>query len=194
VDSSRVQIGLIQLPRRTKRVLAIVADGVVMLAALACTLLLVHPQSPGVVFDRWPLFAVMMITAVLIFIQQGLYRAIIRFIGTRMVFAVLRSISVVALVLAATGFWLGYDSTATVISTTLVFWAFALLGMIGSRFSVRMYLMRRTLPGERIAIYGAGETGMHLVAALVAGKQFVPVAFVDDDRLVQGRSINGVQV
>ena len=74
VDSSRLQIGLIQLPRRTKRVLAIIADGVVMLAALACTLLLVHPQTPGVVFDRWPLFAVMITTAVLIFIQQGLYR------------------------------------------------------------------------------------------------------------------------
>ena len=45
-----------------------------------------------------------------------------------------------------------------------------------------------------VAIYGAGEAGAHLVAALAGGSQFVPVAFVDDNLSVQGRSINGVQV
>ena len=194
VDSNRLQIGLIQLPRRTKRILIIVADATIMVAALGGTLLLIHPQNPAVIFDRWIVFAVMIGAAIPVFIQQGLYHAIIRFIGARMVFAVLRSVTIIAAVLAAFCLWVYQDSAASVFSMTLVFWAFALLGMIGSRFAVRIYLLRQALPGERIAIYGAGETGMQLVAALVTGNQCVPVAFVDDNPLVQGRSINGVQV
>ena len=111
-----------------------------------------------------------------------------------MVFAVLRSVTLVALVLATTGFWLGQDPPSIIISTALIFWAFALLGIAGCRFIMRIYLMRKRLPGERVAIYGAGEAGANLVAALASGNQFVPVAFVDDNLSVQGRSINGVQV
>jgi len=191
---SGVQIGLIQLPRRAKRALTIVADALVLMAALAGTLILAHPENPGVIFERGVLFAIMIATAISVFVQQGLYHAIIRFIGSRMVFAVLRSITAVAFVLAGAGFWLGQDPPAVIISTALVFWAFALLGMIGSRFAVRMYLLRQGRPGERVAIYGAGEAGVHLLAALAGGNRFVPVVFVDDDLAVQGRSINGVQV
>jgi FlaA1/EpsC-like NDP-sugar epimerase len=194
VDATRLQIGLVQLARRTKRVLTIIADTAVMVTALVGTLILIHPQNPAVVVDRWAMFAVIIGVAIPVFIQQGLYHAIIRFIGARMVFAVLRSVTVVAAVLGAYSLWVYQDPAVSVFSMMLVFWAFALLGMIGSRFAVRMYLLRQALPGERIAIYGAGETGMHLVAALVAGKKFVPVAFIDDDRLAQGRSINGIQV
>jgi FlaA1/EpsC-like NDP-sugar epimerase len=194
MKTSSLQIGLIQLSRRTKRCIAIIADATIIVAALAGTLLLVNQQNPGVIFERPTLFLAVVAAAIPIFTQQGLYRAIIRFIGSRMVFAVLRSVTVVALVLAVTGFWLGQDQPSLVISTALIFWAFALLGIVGGRFAMRIYLMRQPLPGEQVAIYGAGEAGAHLVAALAGGHQFVPVAFVDDNLLVQGRSINGVQV
>jgi FlaA1/EpsC-like NDP-sugar epimerase len=194
MESSSLQIGLIQLSRRTKRLIAIITDATIIVAALAGTLLLVHQQSPGVLFERPALFLAAVAVAIPIFTQQGLYRAIIRFIGSRMVFAVLRSVTLVAAVLAAIGFWLGQDAPSIIISTALIFWAFALLGIVGGRFAMRIYLMRQAMPGERVAIYGAGEAGAHLVAALAGGKQFVPVAFVDDSLSVQGRSINGVQV
>jgi len=194
METSSLQIGLIQLSRRTKRFIAIVTDATIIAAALAGTLLLVHQQNPSVLFQRSALFVAVVVAAIPIFTQQGLYRAIIRFIGSRMVFAVLRSVTLVALILLATGFWLGQDRPAIIFSTTLIFWAFALLGIVGGRFTMRIYLMRQRLPGERVAIYGAGEAGAHLVAALAGGNQFVPVAFLDDNLSVQGRSINGVQV
>ncbi len=194
METNSLQLGLIQLPRRTKRLIAILTDAAVMAAALAGTLLLVHQQSPGAISDRWFLLAVTIGVAIPIFGQQGLSRAIIRFIGARMVFAVLRSVTIVALALAAAGFWLGNDSASIIFSTTLIFWAFALLGMVGSRFTMRIYLMRQTMPGEQVAVYGAGEAGANLVAALATGNQFVPVVFVDDKLVVQGRSINGLQV
>lgn len=194
MSESSLQIGLIQLSRQTKRFIAIITDATIIVMALAGTLLLVHQQNPAVLFERPVLFLAVVATAIPVFTQQGLYRAIIRFIGARMVFAVLRSVSLVAVVLAITGFWLGQDGPSIVISTALIFWAFALLGIVGGRFAMRIYLMRQPLPGERVAIYGAGEAGAHLVAALAGGNQFVPVAFVDDNLSVQGRSINGVQV
>lgn len=194
MSESRLQIGLIQLSRRTKRLIAIITDATIIVVALAGTLLLVHQQDASILVERPVLFLAVVGAAIPVFTQQGLYRAIIRFIGARMVFAVLRSVTLVAMVLAVAGFLLGQDRPSTVISTALIFWAFALLGIVGGRFAMRIYLMRQPLPGERVAIYGAGEAGAHLVAALAGGNQFVPVAFVDDNLSVQGRSINGVQV
>ena len=194
MSESSLQIGLIQLSRRTKRFIAIITDASIIAAALAGTLLLVHQQDPGILAERPLLFLVVVGAAIPIFTQQGLYRAIIRFIGARMVFAVLRSVTLVAVVLALTGFWVGQDRPSVILSTALIFWAFALLGIVGGRFAMRIYLMRQPMPGERVAIYGAGEAGAHLVAALAGGNQFIPVAFVDDNLSVQGRSINGVQV
>jgi FlaA1/EpsC-like NDP-sugar epimerase len=165
-----------------------------MVIALSGTLFLVHPENHAIISDRWVLFVTMIGVAIPIFIQQGLYRAIIRFVGSRMVFAVLRSVTVVASFLVIAGIWIGRDPLILTFATSLVFWAFALLGMVGSRFLMRMYLMRHPMPGERVAIYGAGEGGAHLVSALAAGKQFVPVALIDDNPGVQGRSVNGVQV
>jgi FlaA1/EpsC-like NDP-sugar epimerase len=194
LDTSGLQVGLIKLPRRAKRFITILTDAAVISVALAGTLLLVHQQNLTAIGERWPLFAITIVVAVPVFLQQGLYQAIIRFIGSRMVFAILRSITLVVLVQAAASFWLNRDSASVIFSTSLIFWAFSLLGMIGSRFSMRIYLIRQAMPGERVAIYGAGEAGTNLVAALVSGKRFVPVALIDDNPLVQGRSVNGVQV
>jgi FlaA1/EpsC-like NDP-sugar epimerase len=169
-------------------------DAAVIGLALAGTLFLVHQQNLGAIGDRWPLFAITIGVAIPVFLQQGLYRAIIRFIGSRMVFAILRSVTFVVLAQAVASFWIGRDPASIIFSTSLIFWAFALLGMVGSRFSMRIYLMRQPLPGERVAIYGAGEAGANLVSALASGNQFVPVALIDDNPVVQGRSVNGVQV
>ena len=194
MDAANLQVGLIQLPRRTKRIIAVMSDAIVIAAALALTTLLIHNASGVDLTERWPLFLVAIVIAIPVFAQQGLYRAIVRFIGSRMVFAILRSVTVVAGALGGVALLLDRDPPAEVFSMVLVFWSFALLGMVGSRFFTRMYLIRQTMPGERVAIYGAGEAGVHLATVLSAGNEFAPVAFIDDNMHVQGRSINGLQV
>jgi FlaA1/EpsC-like NDP-sugar epimerase len=194
VDAARIQVGLIQLSRKTKRVIAVISDATVIVAALAGTLLLVHDGQFGALVDRWPLFAVAVLAAIPIFGLQGLYLAIIRFIGARMVFAVLRSVTIVAVILGGAAWILGLDGPVDVLSTALIFWSFGQLGIVGGRFYMRMYLIKQALPGERVVIYGAGEAGVRLAAALSNGNEFAPVAFIDDNLGVQGRSINGLQV
>ena len=189
-----LQIRLVRLSRRTKRFIAIVSDVVVLMTALIGTLFLVYNQSISAIFERsWIFFAIVLI-ALPVFVQQGLYRAIIRFVGAQMIFGVLRSVSVTASLLACVGFLVQQDSVPIVFSTALIFWAFALLGIVGSRFAMRAYLMRQQLVGERVAIYGAGEAGVSLVSALAGGQKFAPVAYLDDSIALHGRSINGLQV
>jgi len=192
--ATNLQIQLIQLSRRTKRFIAIVSDLSVLMIALAVTIFLVNNQSISAIADRALLFPATLLIALPMFAQQRLYQAIIRFIGTQMVFGVLRSVSVIALVQACAGLLIDQDSIAVVFSTTLVFWAFALLGIVGSRFVMRAYLMRRNLVGERVAVYGAGEAGINLVSTLAGGQKFAPVAYLDDSISLHGRSINGLHV
>ncbi|MFQ5609841.1 MAG: polysaccharide biosynthesis protein, partial [Woeseiaceae bacterium] len=194
MGASKLQADIIQLPRRTKRIIAVLTDATVMAVALAGTMMLVHQGHLEIIGQRWPLFLTVVLIAIPVFSQHGLYRAIIRFIGARMVFSVLRSVTIIAVALGLVSLVVADDRPVEIFSTTLIFWAFALLGMVGSRFFMRMFLMRQALPDERVAIYGAGEAGVHLAAALSGGNEFVPVAFLDDNVLVQGRSVNGLQV
>ena len=194
MNATGLKIRLIQLSRRTKRVIAIVSDVTVLVVALGGALFLTNNQSINIITDRAPLFLVMILIALPVFAWQRLYQAIIRFIGAQMVFGVLRAVSIIALLLACVSLVIGWDPLPLVFTTTLLFWAFALLGIVGSRFTMRTYLMRRNLVGERVAVYGAGEAGINLVSTLAGGQKFAPVVYLDDSMALQGRSINGLQV
>ncbi|MDO7672742.1 MAG: polysaccharide biosynthesis protein, partial [OM182 bacterium] len=45
-----------------------------------------------------------------------------------------------------------------------------------------------------VIIYGAGSSGMQLLAALQSGDQYLPVAFVDDGHKLLGSTVHGVRV
>ncbi|OQX33290.1 MAG: hypothetical protein B0D91_14775 [Oceanospirillales bacterium LUC14_002_19_P2] len=53
---------------------------------------------------------------------------------------------------------------------------------------------KRTGNGIPVAIYGAGEAGTQLMYALDRGREYHPVAFIDDDRSLRGRVIGGRSV
>ena len=72
----------------------------------------------------------------------------------------------------------------------------ALLYVAGSRFVVRYYLLTRYIqPTEaRVAIYGAGDAGARLSTVLSTTRAFDPVVFIDDNRSLHGRMVNGIKV
>ena len=69
METSSLQVDLIQLSRRTKRFIAIITDAAIIVVALAVTLLLVHQQNPGVLFERPALFLAAVAAAIPIFTQ-----------------------------------------------------------------------------------------------------------------------------
>ena len=61
---------------------------------------------------------------------------------------------------------------------------------------VRYYLLRRYIQPTvaRVAIYGAGDAGAHLSTLLLTTRSFNPVLFVDDNKSLHGRMVNGIKV
>ncbi len=144
----------------------------------------------------WREFLVYMGTTlctVIIFLRFGLYRAVIRFMGTEALIAVVKGISVSALLVATFVFLT--RSTEIPRSVPFIYWGIALLFVGGSRFVVWSYyqsLLKKDK--EKVAIYGAGDAGRQLLTALRQGSEYEPVLFIDDNRQLKGQVINGLKV
>lgn len=68
---------------------------------------------------------------------------------------------------------------------------------VGSRMilrSVLIWIYRSKQNRKRVLIYGAGQTGQQLAAALATDTEIQPVAFVDDNPTLQGLTIGGLVV
>ena len=70
--------------------------------------------------------------------------------------------------------------------------------LLGGRFALRAYRQRSlfTKDGERVLIYGAGDSGDQIVRLmlLTPGAKFTPVAFLDDNPRKQHLRIQGIKV
>lgn len=182
----------LHLSRGTKRIVMLSADVVMIPLALwsAVSLQAARPAplDAGLLF----FLATALFFSVPVFVRLGLYRAVVRFMGTRAVMAVVKGVTISALFVAGIAVAAKFESIG--LSTAVIYWALATLYVGGSRFFARYLLRMNDQPRERVAIYGAGEAGARLAAALLGGRGFTPAVFVDDSRVLQGSVINGIEV
>jgi FlaA1/EpsC-like NDP-sugar epimerase len=189
----RLALRVAGLSRANKRLIALAADIVVIPAALWCATSLKLGTVSHDLAGREVLYISVIAVSVLIFGRMGLYRAVIRFIGPRAVWAVFVGVSSsVATLLLLNSLFVANPVPSSVLA---IYWALALVYVGGSRLVGRSLLYYRRRRGEeRVVIYGAGAAGAQLAAALVGNGYYFPAAFVDDNRSLQGSSINGVEV
>lgn len=200
---------LLKLPRRSKRILQVVAD--LLLIWLALWLAFVvrvgfdHPIDPLGGY-LW-LFVGAPLIAIPIFIRLGLYRAVMRYFGNDALMTIFKAVSLSALLLALAIYWYQPD---VLVPRSFVFnyWWLSLLLIGGLRLLMRQYFMggwlsvrgqlpfmqRRSEGLLKVAIYGAGAAGNQLAAALRSGRTMEPVAFLDDDEGIASQIIAGIQV
>jgi len=161
-----------------------------LLAAFILRFGLNWPDIPNI---GWLFFAAP-ITAIPFFIKLGLYRAIVRYMGTKAVFTIAKGVTL------ATGVLIVLTAMS---STTIpwpvfgIYWALAVVYIGGSRLILQDIYQERQkskLNRQRVVIYGAGSAGVQLANALYSGHEFLPVAFVDDKRELQKSYINGMRV
>ena len=185
--------GLSQLPRRTKRLVMALSDVVLVPFALwsAFALQDSHLIPSTLQAGHWWLFPLAIMFTVPVLAGLGLYREIVRFMGSQLVFEVVKGVSVSALVIFGSAKLLAPELPASVF---LIYWLLAVVCIGGIRFVVRMFLESHYEIGEPVVIYGAGDAGARLAAALVGGREFSPVAFVDESVPLHGSVINGVRV
>ena len=153
---------VVTLPRRTKRAIMLAADAIAMPACLALSLWLVAPQASSWT-SPWP-WVVSTVFALLLLTRYGLYRSIVRFLGLELITAAFNSVTITALGLGLTVYFL--DSPIMASKTAAVFWLAALVYVAGGRFAVRLFLQTRRITVDRVIIYGAGEAGTRLESAI----------------------------
>lgn len=184
---------LFSLKRSQKRLVSVVVDSVFLLFAFWFALL-VRLDSAEVLLKAqyWGLIALTIPISIAAFVRLGLYRAVLRYIGSQAFTAIVAGVlaSTVALVLLA--YYGEVDLPRTV---PFIYAAFALVFVGGARSLMRSLVgagMNRR--GEPVVIYGAGVSGRQTAIALAQSHEYHPIAFVDDDETLQGTVIQGLHV
>jgi FlaA1/EpsC-like NDP-sugar epimerase len=183
----------VELPRPTKRIISVCADAIMIPAALWAALSL-KAGAADFKLAEWPAYVLVIAVSVPIFVRLGLYRAVIRFLGHKAVFAVAFAVALSGLLLGVLGFAL--DLPALSWSVVTIYSCFVLLYVAGSRFLVRYYFLPRYIQPTvaRVAIHGAGEAGARLSTVLSTTRAFDPLVFVDDNKSLHNRMVNGIKV
>jgi FlaA1/EpsC-like NDP-sugar epimerase len=181
---------VVTLPRSTKRLVMLLADGVALPASAGIAVWLVRPEIL-LSLPRWIWFIPLVIGVTGLGLA-GFYRSVVRFMGFELVAAAFKTMTLAALVLALGIGWV--ESWSDAFRAAATFWLLAMVYVVGGRLTVRWFLQSRNATGDCVVIYGAGEAGAHLVSALQGRGEFVTVAFVDDNAALRGAVINGLEV
>lgn len=147
------------------------------------------------------------IIAIPIFIRLGLYRAIIRYLGIRALAAIFYAVTLYALIFAAFLFHFSYEGVIIPRTVPAINWLLMLVLVGNSRFLARWWLTgnyKHLFFGglnnpnkthkKNVVIYGAGNAGAQLAAALVHGVEFRAIAFIDDNPLLHRQKINHLKI
>jgi len=206
---NRLRAWLLALPRGYKRLLQVITDIVLVWAALWLAFLVrlgIDELANPVLEHVW-LFVAAPAVSIPLFIRFGMYRAVMRYFGNDALIAIIKAVSLSALVLGLVVYW--YSDHQRLVPRSVIFnyWWLSMIMVGGLRLGMRQYfhgdwfvtaqhvLFANRQDGlPRVAIYGAGAAGNQLVAALRMGKVMRPVAFIDDDDSIAERIISGLQV
>ena len=189
---------ILNLPRNAKRSIVLIVDFFILLFSLWASFSLRLGEFYRPEGDILYLYMAVPVIAIPIFVRFGLYRAVIRYIGFLAMWAVIKAVSLYTLVWGVFVLLSGIPGVPR--SVLLINWLVAILLIGGTRAIARWWLTGNlTFTSEdptkkNVAIYGAGSAGVQLAMALSDGSDFNPVAFIDDNKSLQGNYIQGLRV
>lgn len=204
-----IRIYLLKLPRQRKRILQVFTDVLLVWLALWMSFVVRLGLDEMIVplTQHFWLFIAAPALAIPLFIRFGLYRAVMRYFGNDALIAIIKAVSLSALMLGVAVYW--YSNHQRTVPRSIIFnyWWLSLIMVGGLRLAMRQYFMgdwfaatqhvpftNRDDGLPKVAIYGAGAAGNQLVAALRMGRMMRPIAFIDDDSGIANRVISGLQV
>ena len=186
-------LSLTRLSRPAKRGLQIITDACLIVASLVAAMAL-RLESFAFVGDArlWLAMAPVVALTLAFLYGFGLYRAIIRFISGQLLTVVLLGavVSAVALYAFAALFSAQLPRSVPGIYAVLMF-----LSVGGVRFAMQK-IFRKPAMAHRLAVvvYGAGEAGRQVAKALDQGREYQPIAFLDDDPTLHNTVVAGKRV
>jgi FlaA1/EpsC-like NDP-sugar epimerase len=179
--------------RKTKRIITLVVDSLfIVISFWAALVIRLDNLTEFSNVNYWLILSGLLPISILIFIKLGLYRAVLRYMSSQAVWAIVAGtmLSTAALVLIAF-----FSSTPVPRTMPLIYCALILLSVGGARLLVRALVSQFTGSNKRpLVIYGAGSAGRQLATGIATGSEFYVSAFIDDDASKYGSVIQGVPV
>jgi FlaA1/EpsC-like NDP-sugar epimerase len=198
MGSSFSSKGLVGLPPVFRRLLLIAIDALLLPLAvwLSFWLRLAHPFHPSfIAAGSWLLMAVLLVGLPL-YALTGQYKGLTRYVGSAAFYRLAGRNGLLVLLLAACGVMLRLPMPPR--SSWILLWLLLTSFTGAVRFALRDVLLNlRSIKHDyqlRVAIYGAGEGGAQLAAALRLAGNHKIVTFLDDNPAYWSRSINGVAI
>lgn len=139
--------------------------------------------------------------AIPIFYLFGLYRTVIRYVGFRALWGIVKAVTLYGIIWGLVSFMVVVDGIPR--SVILINWVLTLLALgslrVGARwfFSVDLSFNDNAITNvkyKNALIYGAGDAGIQLMEALKHSSEYKPFGFIDDLKELQGQYIGGVRV
>ena len=167
------------LNRFTKQIIMILID----LVLLPLSLILSYSLQQSsyiplelIAVNHW-LFYVIPIILVPIFIINGLYRSVLKYMGYHIIIAVMRSLTLGCIFIVL---FINFFKLSTFFSTIVIFWFVSNLVIVGSRYLLKFFVYNSTSNKKNIAIYGMGRTGIEIIDNLKGSSKYELVALFDD--------------
>ena len=184
------------LSRKQKQIIMILSDVFILLFSiwLSFALRLGEFWSDRLYTNQW-IFILIPTVSIPLFIRLGLYKSVLKFMGTKVIVTAFQSITITSLFVGfAMMIFREADMPRTVI---LIFWFVSSILIIIMRFLYKGYLYSwDNFVNDRkpTIIYGAGSAGAQIVESLRKNHEYAPIAFIDDEKSKQGTFINFTRI
>lgn len=186
-------VRLLSLSRPQKRILQVMADCILLVGSFILAMGLRYDSFFFLSDPRiWLAIGVTLPVTIFLFAITGFYRAVIRYISSRAFVTIARGIAVSAVFLFVIS---QLFTLAVPRSVPGIYAMIALISVGGLRFLLRELFRRELRRGLKpVLVYGAGSSGQQLVASLLRGNDYLPLALIDDNVALQGTEVNGLRV
>jgi FlaA1/EpsC-like NDP-sugar epimerase len=188
----------INLNRLYKQIMMILADQIVLLFSLWLAFVLRFGDvgdSVDYMYSSWWLFLLIPLVTTLFFVKFGLYRAILKYIGVRLILTTFRATTISYLLIVLFLFF--YDPHHFPRSILLTFWFVSNVLLIISRFLLKGVLYSWDtfqIDKKNILIYGAGRAGVQITESIKKTNEYNVVGFIDDDLSKVSTIVNSIEV
>ena len=189
---------LLSLSRPAKRILALSVDATLCAFTVWLALSLRLENWGYLTTNQWLAVGLSLVLALPVFVVSGLYRAIFRYAGLNALMAVTKAVFFYGVLYS---FALTTLALPEVPRTLGLLQPLLLLLAVGSTRGLARYMLsgsylsvikRGILP--KVLIYGAGNAGHQLAAAMANSMEMRAVGFLDDDERLHGHELNGMRI
>ncbi len=142
-------------------------------------------------FSNYGIFLSSVLIAIPVFIIFDLYKSIIRFIGFKEIWVIVKAVTIYSFLWGlVVSYFYPEESNLTVF---FMHWLLVLVLIVSSRM-IAVWIFSDIPSASNVIIYGAGSAGLQLATALRVSREMNPIGFIDGDKSLQGSYLSGLEV